>query len=54
MKSAKLMRQYYYHVELANTNLTQFEWIKTELKQIFYGQNKLNGKLVIYENVFLI
>jgi len=35
-------------------NLTQFEWIKTELKRIFYSQNKFSGNLVISENVFYI
>jgi hypothetical protein len=29
--------QYYYHVELSNTNLTQFERVKSELKRINYG-----------------
>ena len=33
-------------------NLTQFEWIKTELKQRFYELNKINGKTVNSENVF--
>ena len=28
-------------------NLIKFEWTKTELKQIFYEQNTVNGKLVI-------
>jgi len=36
------------------TNLTQFEWIKSELKRIFYELKKFSGKLVIIENVFLI
>ena len=34
------------------TNLTQFEWVKSELKRIFYELNKISGKLVIIENVF--
>jgi len=29
------------------TNLTQFEWVKSELKRIFYEQYKTSGKLVI-------
>ena len=27
-------------------NLTQLEWIKSELKQSFYEQNKISGKSV--------
>ena len=29
------------------TNLTQFEWVNSELKRIFYEQYKTSGKLVI-------
>ena len=32
--------------------LTQFEWIKSELKRIFHELNKISGKLIIIENVF--
>ena len=28
-------------------NLTQFEWVNSELKRIFYEQYKTSGKLVI-------
>jgi len=33
-------------------NLTQFERVKSELKRIFYGQNKISGKIVNTENIF--
>ena len=29
-----------------NTNLTKFEWTKTELKWAFYDQNNFNGNSV--------
>ena len=35
-------------------NLTQFERVKSELKQIFYGQNKLSGSLVIIQKRIFI
>jgi hypothetical protein len=33
-------------------NLTQFEWMKTELKRRFYEVNKSSGNLVNTGNVF--
>jgi hypothetical protein len=36
IKCHKPTVQYYYHVELANMNLTQFEQVKSELKRINY------------------
>jgi len=38
---------YFQPVEVVKTNLMKFEWTKTELKWIFYDQNKTNGKTVI-------
>ena len=35
------------------TNLTQFEWIKSELKRSFYEQNKSNGITVILRKCIL-
>jgi len=35
-------------------NLTEFEWTKTELRWIFYGQKKVSGNFVNIENVFSI
>jgi hypothetical protein len=41
------------HVELTNTNLTQLERVKSELKQRFYDQNKFSGKTVnIRKHIF--
>ena len=33
-------------------NLTQFEWIKTELKRSFYKQNKISDKSINRETYF--
>jgi len=33
-------------------NLTQFEWIETDLKRAFYDLKKLSGIFVNFENVF--
>ena len=33
-------------------NPTKFEWMKTELKRVFYEHYKISGKLVNSENVF--
>jgi hypothetical protein len=30
----------------------QLEWIKTELKQSVYEQNKISGKFINKENIF--
>jgi len=46
IKSFKTVNYYFQHIELVNTNLTNFEWTKTELKRVFYKQNSFGGKLV--------
>jgi len=33
-------------------NLTQFEWVKSELKQYFFELNKTSGIFANTENVF--
>ena len=47
LKSFKLSKQFYQHVDLSKTNRTQFERVKSDLKQIYYEQNTLNDNYVI-------
>jgi len=59
LKGFKLRKQCYQHVELMKTNPTQFEQVKTELKQRFYELNKFSGNLVnigirIFSQIFKI
>ena len=47
IKSFKTVNYYFQHIELVNTNLTKFEWTKTELKRVFYKQNSFGGKRIL-------
>jgi hypothetical protein len=38
-----MMKTHHYRVLYIIMDLTQFEWIKSELKQIFYEENKIAG-----------
>ena len=40
------VKQFYYKLDYVVMNLTQFEWVKTELKRRRYHENSVGGSFV--------